>query len=216
EKDNNCNGIVDDPAILQRTCTTPYGNVGICQPGIQYCAKPSIGEAKDAMGYHVTAGGAPVCEGQVLPDNFELCDALDHDCDGNNFTCTNHAPDKTCVNPNPLFVGNACGSGLGICKGTLQCNMTSNPPALFCNAPSPATETCNNIDDNCNGAIDDNAVAGPDLGSVSGGPANGFCGVEMRTAGVCNPGHFECINGHWQCRDEAGPASEICNGNDDD
>src|SRR5205085_5579879 len=44
EKDNDCNGIVDDPSVLARTCTTPYGSVGICQPGTQYCAKPSIGE----------------------------------------------------------------------------------------------------------------------------------------------------------------------------
>ena len=211
EKDNNCNGIIDDPATLARNCVTPYGDTGICQRGIQYCAKPSLGEQSDASGYH-TSGGAPVCVGQVLPEDRELCDALDHDCDGNNFTCMQ----PSCVKPGPAFVGNACGSGLGVCIGTLQCNQTSMPPALFCNAPTGSAEVCNNIDDDCNGTIDDSAVAGPDLGGVTGGATNAFCGTETRTAGVCNPGHFECTNGHWQCLGEMKPATEICNGDDDD
>ena len=150
-----------------------------------------------------------MCEGQVLPEDRELCDNVDHDCDGNNFTCTQN----TCtIGPQPAFVGNACGSGIGICKGTLQCNTSANPPALFCNAPTGTNETCNNIDDDCDGAIDEDAIAGPDLGNVTGGAANAFCGTEVRTAGVCNPGHFECTNGHWQCRGEAGPATEIATG----
>jgi subtilisin-like proprotein convertase family protein len=211
EKDNNCNGIVDDPAILARTCTTPYGNVGICRPGVQYCAKPSLGEQQDAGGYHVI-GGAPVCEGQVLPEDRELCDSLDHDCDGNNFTCTQ----DTCVSPNLPFVGSACGNGLGICVGQLSCDTQASPPALVCSAPSSKAETCNNIDDDCDGTIDEMAAAGPDLGNVSGGAAGAFCGTETRTDGVCNPGHYECLNGHWLCSGEAGPSLEICNGDDDD
>ncbi len=215
EKDNDCNGIIDDPQVLSRTCSINPGYVvggsSICQPGTQLCAKPSIGELTDAMGYHVDGSGNPVCVGQVLPDDRELCDAQDHDCNGNNYTCTQ----ATCtVGPQPAFVGNPCGSGVGICVGTLQCNQSTN--SLECNAPNPTTETCNNVDDNCDGQVDNNAVAGSDLGGVSGGPTNGFCGSETRTAGVCNPGAYQCTNGHWQCVGEHGPATEICNGMDDD
>src|SRR5262249_9053621 len=37
-QDNDCDGIVDNPEDLKRSCTTPYGMVGICQPGVQFCA----------------------------------------------------------------------------------------------------------------------------------------------------------------------------------
>jgi hypothetical protein len=212
QKDNNCNGIVDDPQVLSRTCSINpsyvVGGSSICRPGTQICAAGN--EPKDAMGYHVDSSGAPVCVGQVLPDDRELCDAQDHDCNGNNYTCTQ----ATCtVGPQPAFVGNPCGSGVGICVGTLQCDQSMNK--LVCNAPSPATETCNNIDDNCDGAVDNAAVAGNDLGGVSGGPSNGFCGTEMRMVGVCSPGHFQCTNGHWQCLGEHGPSLEVCNNLDD-
>ena len=76
--------------MLSRTCDPPgsFDNVGICRPGTQYCAQPSVGELEDGSGYRVDGSGNPFCVGQIRPENRELCDAQDHDCDGNNFTCT--------------------------------------------------------------------------------------------------------------------------------
>jgi Sulfatase-modifying factor enzyme 1/Putative metal-binding motif len=199
EKDNDCNGIVDDPGVLARACTTPWGNVGICLPGIQLCAKPSIGEHADGMGYHVDNSNKAVCAGQVTPEDREQCDLLDHDCDGNPFTCTQ----STCVvGPQPVGVGDACGQGVGSCRGTLICDMTAMPPALVCNAPGGSPEICDNLDNDCDGAVDE--------GLSAGGP----CGSGV---GECKPGTYQCdTTGQQKCIGDVGPTAEVCDGLDND
>jgi hypothetical protein len=221
EIDNDCNGIVDDPAVLSRACPGwpagyAQGGTSICSRGTQFCARTNAGELEDASGYRVNAMGQPICAGQVLPDDREICDALDHDCNGNNFTCTQ----GTCTSPSLAFVGNTCGTGVGICVGQLVCDQNGDPdgtpPELVCNAPSPGTETCNNIDDDCDGRVDEMAVAGNDLGGAAGGPVAGFCGTVATDNGACNRGRFACTNGFWSCAGAQGPSTEICNGLDDD
>ncbi|MBW2465628.1 MAG: hypothetical protein JRH11_28540, partial [Deltaproteobacteria bacterium] len=58
------------------------------------------------------------------------------------------------------------------------------------------TETCNSLDDNCDGAIDD---GNPD----GGGP----CGV---TTGACTAGTETCSAGAIQCVGGTGPSLEVC------
>ena len=40
----------------------------------------------------------------------------------------------------------------GTCDGTATCSAGN---WINCTAPTPAAETCNNLDDNCDGVIDD-------------------------------------------------------------
>jgi hypothetical protein len=194
-KDNDCNGIVDDPGETARTCNA--SNVGICQPGVQFCAK--MGEPADGMGYRVDGSGHPYCVGQVGPEDRELCDNLDHDCDGNNFTCTN----TTCViGPDPVGVGDACGQGTGACRGVYQCNTMSNPPTLICNATGGTDEICDNLDNDCDGKVDE--------GLGTGGP----CGSSI---GECRPGSYICDDqGQQTCVGGVGPVAEVCDALDND
>jgi hypothetical protein len=72
EKDNNCNGSVDEGCScggdMERICYSgpkETENIGECRQGIQRCEKGIWGK----------------CEGQILPST-EVCDNLDNDCDG--------------------------------------------------------------------------------------------------------------------------------------
>ena len=69
-----------------------------------------------------------------------------------------------------------------------------------------ATETCNGIDDNCDGNID------PGCNCTNGQTAP--CGSNV---GECRQGTKTCVNGQWsdQCVGEIPPTQETCNGKDD-
>jgi Notch-like protein len=125
-------------------------------------------------------GGGPVC----VP---ESCNGLDDDCDG---AVDNGNPDS----------GASCQTAQdGVCKGgTFNCVNGS----LVCIAPAPTTEVCNGLDDDCNGAVDDNDPGG---GAACTAAADGQCadGVE------------HCVNGAVSC--VPGPSEpEQCDGIDND
>jgi hypothetical protein len=65
----------------------------------------------------------------------------------------------------------------------------------------PEEEVCDNIDNDCNGRIDD------------GLPANGRCG---HTTGACVAGIIKCVAGSWDCVGYVGPEDEVCDGIDND
>ncbi|MSQ82844.1 MAG: hypothetical protein EXR77_08000 [Myxococcales bacterium] len=95
---------------------------------------------------HGTCTGKRFCgkEGLTLCDavvpSAEVCNAKDDDCDGQSDEGLGDAP---------CTANNANGS----CQGTLTCKNGQSA----CDAPQPATETCNGKDDNCNGLIDEQA-----------------------------------------------------------
>ncbi|MFT3712556.1 MAG: MopE-related protein [Archangium sp.] len=84
----------------------------------------------------------------------------------------------------------------GRCLGVKVCE----PPTGFsaCSAKTPAVETCNNKDDDCDGNTDE------ELGQLS-------CGV-----GECARSVNACVDGVTQTCVPGTPATEICNGKDDD
>jgi Notch-like protein len=71
---------------------------------------------------------------------------------------------------------------------------------------TPVTEICNNLDDDCNGAIDN---------GVARGCYTGPAGTQM--VGRCRDGLQACSTGAWgACTGQTLPAVETCNNIDDD
>ncbi|HEU5181804.1 MAG TPA: hypothetical protein VFW45_13535, partial [Candidatus Polarisedimenticolia bacterium] len=83
--------------------------------------------------------------------------------------------------------------GIGACQRSVDC--LTNPDDCVPGTPSP--ETCNNIDDDCDGLVDD-------LGSAT-------CGI-----GACLRTVSNCLNGAPQTCAPGAPTSETCNAADDD
>jgi hypothetical protein len=164
----------------------------------------------------------------------EICNGLDDDCDGT-------------TDDNVTDANLDCGSSLGICTpGKSTCctsaSGTCTPVAangsnatggdtLRCVGGVQATgETCNGLDDNCNGLTDEGATQSCyDLAGMAG---VGICkaGTQACTAIAVAPGSGGCpptgyMNSgkscpgaamYGACMGESGPQTEICNGIDDD
>ncbi len=88
-------------------------------------------------------------------------------------------------------------NGYGTCVGKRVCSADGGLP---CDAPVPASETCNNIDDDCNGKTDDL-------------PAGVAC-TNSNAAGACTGTLTGCQDGVPLCNAQT-PVAEICNGVDD-
>ena len=76
----------------------------------------------------------------------------------------------------------------------------------------PADETCNGVDDDCDGIVDNGCDC------VDGTTRSCYTGPEG-TAGVasCHAGVQTCATGAWgECEGEVVPRTEYCNGRDDD
>ncbi len=87
-------------------------------------------------------------------------------------------------------------NALGRCVGVKRCEPPNGYAA--CSAPAPVAETCNNLDDDCDGRVDE------DLGDVR-------CGV-----GECTRVASMCANGLLQTCMPGSPQTERCDDKDND
>ncbi len=195
--DDNCNGTRDeqpDGGPLTQVCYSGVAttrNVGVCRDGSRTCVGGS---------YSAT------CPGEVTP-SAELCNTSDDDCDG--------VSDEE-LDGGPLR--RACYSGLPATRNVGRCvdgSQVCSAGSYGATCPGevlPTTEICNNVDDNCNGARDEN----PDGGAISracySGPG-GTLGV-----GRCRGGTQLCTSGAFgvTCPGEVVPTTEVCGNSLDD
>jgi hypothetical protein len=185
----------------------PFCGDGTCQPGENQsdcpidcvCAdgeKMSCGtntgecEKGNITCYNGTWGSE--CEGGIAP-LAEACNGLDDDCDGS----TDESLTRQCGNETGacLFGTQTCSNGVwGGCTGGILA----------------VQETCNGLDDDCDGQIDE------DSNCCTAGQRE--CGSATNT-GECRKGTSACgANGLWgECTGETGPQAEVCNdGKDND
>jgi len=105
-------------------------------------------------------------------------------------------------------VGTPCSVGLGACQRAGRYLCRADLRITLCDATPtpPMPETCNGIDDDCNGMVDEVAPR-----TCFDGPA------AANGVGVCRAGTQACLSGMWgPCASQVVPAAETCNGLDDD
>ena len=172
-QDDDCDGQTDE-GNPQGGTTCTTGQMGVCSAGTRQCQ----------------AGGNLVCVPNTA-SSAEICDGLDNDCNG--------------TVDNGFNVGMACtSSNQGVCApGTLRCNGTMATQCVSTVTPGSRTETCNNVDDDCDGQTDEGLV---------GNACN------SSSPGVCRPGTSTCSGGVAGCTPNIAPGSqtETCNNQDDD
>lgn len=101
----------------------------------------------------------------------------------------------------------------GACQGVRKCGIVGLTP---CSAPTPATETCNGVDDNCDGTTDPTNADGC-TPYYTDGDGDGFGGGKGKCVCV-DPGSGTTQGG--DCNDQSAAtkpgAKEVCDGLDND
>ncbi|HEY6177627.1 MAG TPA: sialidase family protein, partial [Kofleriaceae bacterium] len=202
-RDNDCDGLIDEDFHL----ATDANNCGRCGLVCQFPhATPSCSlgvcrfdPAHDCAPGFVDANGNQLdgCEYACTPTHggVEICDGIDNNCNG--------VADEGAIDAGGMCASTGAPVGACVANGTLTCAAGH----LVCTgATEPSRETCNNIDDDCDGVVDN----GVTQTCYDGAP--GTAGV-----GACHAGTATCTAGTWgACAGEVVPSVEQCNGLDDD
>jgi len=176
--DDDCDGQVDEdfPALG----TLCFKGVGDCKTaGLWVC-----NASKDALDCNAVPG----------TPGPELCGTgHDESCDGN-------------VDEGFPDLGQECTVGVGHCKanGIRICDpgdLTRTRCSTVAGDPEP--ESCNGVDDNCDGQIDE-------------GDPGGGASCTTGSTGECGPGHLHCIEGRLACVPDHISTPEVCDGKDND
>ena len=189
-----------------------------CVPNKQSCAcnDATAGQTRPCVSSNAfgTCRGSETCN----PDtgfvgctaavaSAEVCDGLDNNCNG----AIDEQPDHP---ERPL--AQACGNGHAPCVGVETC---SNGVFAGCTAALPQAETCNGIDDNCDGLIDEGLLSSADSCGACGNVCPPGAGFDNSTQRFCvdhgqgpGCGPIACLDPYY---DVDGSAANGCELRDD-
>jgi len=221
--DDNCDGIIDNVDGGTSIASTRCGCYGGAASSDDVCngIDDDCNERRNATTGGNTYSGIDDIErcacsgGKHKPGDLqETCNLIDEDCNGfvdDGGTAEDKWIEKLGVFW-PYFQESSCGTGT-ICEGGhWECNSAGN--GVVCSTIGGSenlakTETCNGVDDDCDGTVDEGCTCSP--------PGNWtYCGSDK---GECIQGRQECgSDGKWGvvCIGQKGPQIETCNGKDDD
>ncbi|MCB9637333.1 MAG: hypothetical protein H6727_00300 [Myxococcales bacterium] len=190
--DDNCNGQIDEVGCIQVECTP--GETRDCYDGLEKTLTFPGTQCKKGKQTCNSTGIWGICQGQVLPA-AEICDGLDNDCDGQiDNDADGNALSRSC------YSGPKEAAGIGACKeGRERCN---NKTWSACEGEIlPATETCDGIDNDCDGQVD----------NVEGTGA----ACDTQQPGVCKTGTMVCDTqtGKLACLPDTKASNELCGDN---
>ena len=204
--DSNCDGVADDPLMTTFYLDFDQDGYGDPDSAVDACTPP--GDA------YITQGGD--CDDQdpdTYPDAEEVCDQSDNDCDG--------AVDEEV---SLLFYPDTDQDGYGADDGALP---ACTPPSSDwsrapgdCNDHDPtihpdAQETCNGLDDDCDGQIDE-GVSNTYFADTD---QDGYGNPEHPLSSCSSPG-AGWVSDPQDCDDTNAAihpdATEICDGVDND
>ncbi|MBI3541575.1 MAG: putative metal-binding motif-containing protein [Deltaproteobacteria bacterium] len=207
--DDNCNGVIDD-GLGSTTCGT-----GDCQRTVQNCLAGGIPQTctPGLPTTEICDGRDNNCDGRI-DEGFTStqttcgvgeCRRTVTNCvNGQTQTCTPGLPtteicnglDDNCNGTADEGLNTPVTCGVGACQRTVSACL--NGVVQSCMPGSPVVETCNGIDDNCNGQTDEG------FGTTT-------CGV-----GACQRTVNNCQSGRVQTCTPGQPSTEICGNNIDE
>ena len=195
--DNDCDGQTDEDAVvngLGQPCDGP-ADVDLCKEGVWICNP----DTKDNQ--------VLKCDEEVA-ENVEVCDGLDNNC--------NDITDEG-FGLGPLSLGDSCDGDDGdLCAtGKLVCNPMDPTADALCDEALGAglQEQCNNIDDDCDNATDEDIDNVVEAGCLLVGACEG-------ATSSCTAGEWSChYSDDYQAGDELGRCDDIdndCDGETDE
>ena len=206
--DDNCDGFTDEDAIDKTTYYRDGDGDGYGDP------VTTTAECSQPAGYVLDSSDCDDSASSIYPGAPETCNGMDDDCDG---STDEDAIDASTYYQDadgdgygdPYSSGQACDQPPGYVVDSTDCDDSAS--SIYPDAP----ETCNGMDDDCDGSTDEDAIDASTYYQDADGDGQGTAGVFV-TACVAPAGYVEDAS---DCDDSDASiywgAPEECNGIDD-